>query len=166
MQIGPQRLVPAQFRFRQIQRRIGGDAGGEGGIIGGIGGQRRAGGFRIKQQPVEGHFGECGFHLRGGVINALGKARPAEPRAVRIGGAITEGRRKKIIETGAFRRKRPLARLQNIFQQRLLLHRIHQFHGGNLMLRFHQPPVFSRCGAFFRQERVGRPDRRGHRSIR
>jgi hypothetical protein len=158
--------ISAQFRFRQVERRIGGDTGGEGGIVGGIGGQRRARRFGIKQQPVKGHFGERRLHLLGGVINAFGIARAAEARTMRIGGSIPEGRGEKIIETGAFRRKRPLARLQNIFQQRLLLHRIHQFHGGYLMLRFHQPPVFSRYGAFFRQERGGRPDRRGHRSIR
>src|SRR5690606_14853560 len=93
--------------------------GGEGGIVGGIGGQRRPRRFGKEQQAVEGHFGQRRLYPLGGVEDARRAAGAAKARTVRIG-AVAKGRRQQVIEPGALRRHGRLARLQHVLEQRLL----------------------------------------------
>ena len=79
----------------------------------------------------------------GRVKNAVFGVGPPESRAVRIFGAVAEGRRKQEIQTRTFPGYRRLGFLEKIFKDGLLGKRVGDLHGRDLVLCLDHPPAFA-----------------------
>ena len=90
---------------------------------------------------MERQFSNSGLREIRCIEDGLGHSGTTKARAARVAGTIAEWGREQMVQVPAFGRHGRLAVLDEAFEKLLLVERIDDLQGGDMVLCFHQPPA-------------------------